>query len=164
MARPTIPPTILSQRGVPITLVDGTTRQLCYTFRSLLAIEEQFGNLQAALNMLDVAENKDAKAFGAINGLMAAGLAHEVVGDDNNMVTAENLPDWIDPAQIGEYGKAIGEAITLAFPKAVEDEGADEEADPPKASPGSPGTTPPSSPGDGLPTTSGGAHLLSSTV
>jgi hypothetical protein len=164
MARPTIPPAVLAQRGVPVTLVDGTILTLCYNFRSLLVIEDQFGTLQRALDSLDFVANKDAKAFAAINGLMAAGLGHELVGDDGTPVTAEVLPDWIDPAQIVEYGKAIGQAITTAFPKAAEGEGADEEVDPPKDSPGLPGTTSLSSSGDGALTTSGGAHLLSSTT
>lgn len=163
MARPTIPPAILAQRGVPITLVDGTTRSLCYTFRSLLLIEEQFGTLQRALNSLDFVENKDAKAFSAINGLMAAGLAHETVGDDATPVTSAVLPDWIDPAQLTEYGNAIGQAITLAFPKAPEAEEPDAEEDPPVVSPGSSGTTSPPSNGTGNLSISGGAHLLSST-
>jgi hypothetical protein len=170
MARPTIPPAILTQRGVPITLVDGTSLSLCYTFRSLLAIEDQFGNLQRALDALDVVANKDAKAFGAINGLMAAGLAHEVVGPDQNMVTADNLPDYIDPAKIAEYGEAIGKAITAAFPKPdpAEDghvgEETDADADPQVASPGLPGTTSLSSSGVGTPSGSGGQHLLSSPL
>lgn len=164
MARPTIPPSILAQRGLPIVLIDGTQLTLCYNFRSLLAIEEQFGSLQRALDSLDVVENKDAKAFGAINGLLAAGLAHELVGEDGSMVTADNLPDWIDPSQIAEYGKAIGTAITLAFPKADQaGEEPGDDVDPTIPSPGSPGTTSPSSSGDGTRSSSGGAHLLSST-
>lgn len=163
MARPTIPPAILAQRGVPLTLIDGTTVHLCYNFRSLMRIEEEFGSLQRALNALDFGENPDAKAFSAMASLAAAGLQHEVAGPDGTpMDTADRVSDYLDTQHVQELGEAIGKAITAAFPAKVEGAQEGEEEDPTPPSPGSTGSTSASSPGGGVTTTSGGAHLLSS--
>lgn len=164
MARPTIPPAVLAQRGVPITLIDGTEVRICYTFRSLIMIEDEFGSLQRALNALDYGDNPDAKAFASICTLVAAGLQHEVAGPDGTQLGHRDVvADYLDTQQVQEIGEAIGKAITNAFP--AKTEAAEEDADQPDPtlpSPGSTGSTSAASSGSGATPTSSPAHRLSS--
>jgi hypothetical protein len=161
MPRPTIPPQVLAARGVPIRLIDDTEVRICYTFHSLLTLEEKHGGLSGAMEAL---ANPTAAQFGSIVGLLAAGLEHELydvtepadaAAGFQGRLTRERLDDpetlsfLLDPMEIHTYAAAMGEAFKRSFPTAAAGEGG-EEQDPPEGSPGLSGST-------SEPSTSGGA-------
>lgn len=132
MARPTIPPHVLAQRGVAITLLDGSERKLCYTFSSLMTLEEAFGSINAAVAAIS---SSDSAQIGGTVKLLAAGLEHEVDTNGERLSDPQHLRYLVDSTQINEYGDAIGAAFDLAFPTAVEVD----ESDPTQGATSSPG-------------------------
>lgn len=150
MTRPHIDPTVLADKGVPIQLLDRRAT-LCFGFRALMELEEQFGSIGGCLEVLD--QGEQGKAFTGIARIMACGLAHEVT-DGASLGKAEVLADHLDPGEIQAYAEAIGEAFTRSFPKQMAAaDAADEDADP--SSPGASGTTSPESASASTPTSSG---------
>lgn len=181
MARPNIPAAVLADRGVPLTLLGGLQVVLCYTFRSLMMLEERYGSLQEAMSILgattdatkaetDAETDADPAApvpsaidrpmFTGLVGILSCGLTHEVApsqsgvpGDGNPLSEPEVLADYLDLRNIGSYAAVIGEAFSKSFPAAP----AGETPDPPLAPPslGGSGTTLPSSTSDSPPPSSG---------
>lgn len=149
MARPSIPPQVLAARGVPISLVDGTEVRVCFTFHSLLVLEEKHGGLSGAMDAL---ADPDAAQFGTILGIMAAGLEHVEVPQEDllsptgqvvvSLSDTENLSYLLDVQRVAEYAEAMGQAFRHAFPAKEADP-----TDPPVApaettgSPGQSGST-----------------------
>lgn len=172
MPRPNIPPQVLAARGVPIRLVDETEVRVCYTFHSLVILEEKYDGLAGALSAL---ADPDSAQFGTIAGLLSAGLEHEQYdlqvpadpqvggGNTTQRIYLDNmdvLPYLLDSARLGEYAKAMGDAFRQAFPQQVKavEEAAAADPQPPvqeKDSPGPTGSTSEPSTSDGPPTSSG---------
>jgi hypothetical protein len=149
MARPTIPAAILAQRGVQIPLAEGFgTATLCYTFASLMVLEEEFGSVTKAFESIS---STDAAQFGGVVALLAAGLAHEVAPPQYDGVPLSDrdmLAAMLDPRELQAYVEAIGEAIKAAFPQAAEGSpDPTEQATTPDPSPGESGTTSPAASG-----------------
>lgn len=129
--------------GVPITLTDGREVRVRYGMRALKMLEDEFGGLGAVEDVLD----GNGKMIGPIVMMLAAGLSHE-------HISADELLDLTDPAELASYGDAVSAAFGQAFPQAsqgnVEGNGASE-----GPSPGQTSTTSLPSVSDGLTTPSG---------
>jgi hypothetical protein len=151
MARPTIPPQVLAARGVPVRLIDGQEVRICYTFHSLLVLEEKHGGLQGAMAALSDASNAQ---FASIAGLLAAGLEHEVaIADGTGLGNPEYLSYLIDPMEITTYAAAMGEAFKRSFPQPKEADAGDPQSQ--NHSPGQSGSTSAPSTSAGPSTSSG---------
>ena len=141
MSRPRIPAHVLADRGVEIELLDGKSVTICYGFRSLMQLEDQYGSVNAAIEL--VQQGVDGKAFTSLAGILAAGLMHEttetgVLGDANV------LADYLDPTKLEDYAEAMSEAFTRSFPSSDDDdESESDESDPTvtTSSPGASGTS-----------------------
>jgi hypothetical protein len=149
MARPKIHPQILADKGVPLVLL-GKAFTLCYGFQALMLVEERFGSIQGAIDLLESMDPKDGtaisgKAFTSLVDLMACGMAHEVGDDGEDLSQPAMLAYYCDTEALPSYAEAIATAFTRAFPKAPEgaDQGGEEQVDPP--SPGASGTGSPAS-------------------
>jgi hypothetical protein len=158
MARPTIHPSILADKGVPLTLLGGKIVRLCYGFSALMLLEERFGSMGAAVKVLQDAENgvMDSKMVTNLVGVTACGLAHEVGDEGESLGVPEFLAYYLDTAELAGLGDTIGEAFSKAFPKADPQVKGSESPDPTMPSPGESGTGGGESTSDSEPT-SGGA-------
>lgn len=153
MSIPTIPPSVIAQRGKKITLIDGTIVTCVYTFSSLMRIEEDFGSVNGALAV--VGQGSNGTAFTSVAQILAAGLEHEQTSDGQKLDDLDTLRSLLDPMKFNTYSDAVGAAIEAAFPDAGESDG-EGDTDPSKDSPGESGTTSrPSSSGEA--TSSSGA-------
>jgi hypothetical protein len=144
MANPNLPASVLAQRGVPISLLDGRQVMLCFTFSSLMLLEEAHGSMQNVLKVIN--EGISGAVIGGLIEIIGAGLEHEHGPDGERYSDPDVLRYVLDPQLIGEYGDAIGEAFEKAFPQA---DPSDTEADPTQpvaSSHGETGTTSPPSP------------------
>lgn len=156
MARPSIPAHVLAQRGKRITLIDGTEVAVCYTFSSLMRLEEDFGSIENALQEINKGER--GAAFTGLGNIMAAGLEHASWGEDAlPLDDLRNLRTLLDPMQFEAYSTQLGEALAAAFPSNLQDEGGEGDADPQTDSRGESGITSPPSPSDAVSTSSGTA-------
>lgn len=155
MPRPTIPASVIAQRGVKIKLIDDSEPLVVYTFSSLMRIEEDFGSVQGAL--VAVRQSTNGKAFTSLCTILAAGLEHEPpTAEGVKLDDDEQLRYMLDPMHFSDYSDAMGEALDRAFPEADDDETAGEgDADPTKDSPGESGTTSQPSPSDEVSSSSG---------
>jgi hypothetical protein len=142
MARPQIPASILANRGVPIKLMTGREVVVCYTFKSLMLLEEQFGSIQAALEII---ANPTNAQFAGIAKILACGLVHEVAteADGQGLGNVDVLADLLDSAELKVYADAMGEAFSKSFPTPDPEVQAD--ADPTLLSLGESGTSSPGS-------------------
>lgn len=144
MPRPKVAPSVLADRGVPLTLVDGHKVTLCFSFAALLLLEEEFGSVQGVIDK--VSDTANAAAFTSILRVLACGLCHEHGPGGEDLADVHNLAALADPGDLATYSDAIGEAFTKAFPHKDDDEagaGDGEDADP--NSPGASGTGSPAS-------------------
>ncbi len=118
---------------VSITLGDGTTAALRYTFRSMALLEQRFGSVQAIQTAID--QSGDGAAFGPLMELIGAGLvgkggftAHVRHRQDvSGRRTVEEIlykrssdgielgDGLLDLARITEYAAAMSEAFTTAL-------------------------------------------------
>lgn len=128
--------------GVPITLSDGRTPRLRYGMRGLKALEDEFGSINNAIDLVN--GEVAGKVFTPLVKLLAAGLIQEELDEDA-------LLDLLVPAWLDEYSTALQAAFEEAFPSASPGKG---EA----AQNGSTGRsgTPSPQPGSGEPTNSSG--------
>lgn len=161
--------TQLAARGVPITLADGTTVTLRYSFRSISLLEEFFGSLarvQQALERESALMREGAKRvrlYRVLQEAIGPGLVHVRTTDPD---TGERcrlgerpdlVGDLLDPARARAYIDAWTAAMTEAFGelygRALPDTSADPQVPQETAaapattvrSPGQTGTTSPSS-------------------
>lgn len=146
MAQQSIPAHILSQRGKPIVLIDGTQVTLVYTFSSLMRIEEDFGSVAAALQAIRAGER--GSVFTSIAQICAAGLEHESMPPHGARLSdVDVLSGYLDPQRVEQYSDALGDALAAAFPETkAEAEAGGDDADPQPDSRGESGTTSPPSP------------------
>lgn len=140
MSRSQIPASIIAQRGKTITLMDGSTATVVYTFSSLMVVEDDFGSIVGAL--AEINGGMTGRTFNAVARLAAAGLEHETTADGAALSDVDMIRGLLDPMRFDEYAKAIGEAIDTAFPAATEGSG-EGDADPQMDSPGASGGTSP---------------------
>lgn len=167
--RPPIPPQVLAARGVPVRLIDGTEVRICYTFHSLMTLEETANGVVDAMKIL---ADLNGAQFSEVVNLMAAGLEHEqydvvippqqaglqptverVTLDD-----VEVLSSLLDTMTLGSYMTAMIEAFNNAFPQreaAAGDTDQEGGEDPTQASPGPSGSTSAPSTSDGATPSSG---------
>jgi hypothetical protein len=132
MARPRIHPTILADKGYPLALVGGRTVNLCFGFEALMLVEERFGSIAGAVDVINSLDEggegpPSVDIFTTVVRLLACGLGHESgqdeTGKDNGvpLSNAEELGYWLDPSHLEEYATAIGAAFIKAFPPAPAD-------------------------------------------
>lgn len=140
MARPRIAPSVLADKGVPLTLAGGLEVTLCFSFKALMLLEERYGSIEAAAALMSgapaaattipaVADSSGvvaktgqaAKPFATVAGILACGLAHEVTPADDDGRPLDNpdvLGDYLETDKIEVYSEAIAEAFAKAFPAA----------------------------------------------
>lgn len=155
MARPVVPASILAERGVPVELLDGSIVSLCYTFGSLMELEERFGSLTLAMEKM---ADEKGQQFTSLVGIMAPGLRHHSASPEYDGAPLSNpdvLAQLLDSTKLKTYADAIGEAFGKAFPKAPAAADEEDDAQDPTLSPGESGTTPPPSHSDVLMGSSG---------
>lgn len=163
MSEPT-PSEVLAALGEPITLADGSTVRLRYSFRSIAMLEAKFGSLLAVNSTLTAAYRalNDPKASSAkvyttlldviVPGLIDTRYPHPDTGQPVRLGEHPDLvADLLEPAQLSSYTRAFGKAIRQAFGQLYGAPTGDD-ADPPQenqgtetASPGTSTTTSPSS-------------------
>lgn len=140
MTRPTVPAHVIAQRGKTITLIDGSSAVVVFTFSSLMRIEDDFGSIAGALAAIN--ENIYGKAFTSVANILASGLEHVERPDEVDLSDVETLRALLDPMKFADYSDAAGEAIKLAFPEVDDDAEAGEgDPDPQQDSLGESGTT-----------------------
>lgn len=165
----------LLAEGGTITLTDGTTVPLRYSFRALALLEARFGSIGAVQNAIDA--TGAGAAFGPLHQMLGAGMVgpggfephlREHVDAKGRRTISDivyrrrtdgaDLADLLHPGRIDEYSDAFG----IALSKALESQG--NEAGPGAVtvtdvslppSPGPTSTTSPSVPSTFLPTPSG---------
>ncbi|MFD7410154.1 hypothetical protein [Kitasatospora purpeofusca] len=118
---------------VTITLDDGTTVGLRYTFRSLALLEQRFGSVAGIQHAVD--QTGEGAAFGPLLDLIGAGLVGKVGGftphlrhrqDAAGTRTLEeiiykrsfdghDLGDLLAPSLMTDYAAAMQQALTAAF-------------------------------------------------
>jgi hypothetical protein len=154
--RPIVHPTILAAKGVPIILTDQEHNidkpvSVCFTFSAIMNLEQEFGSLQGAMEVLNQGEG--GAAFTSIVKILGCGLEHETT-DHGALSDLDVLAGYVDTGRIKEYADALGEAFKKAFPPNLTDSGdAAGSADP--SSLGASGTTSPPSGSDSLTPSSG---------
>jgi hypothetical protein len=128
----------LLAEGGTITLTDGTSVPLRYSFRALALLEAKFGSVGAVQEAID-STGKGA-AFGPLAQIIGAGtigpggfepqIREHVDAQGNRTISSivyrrrtdgENLEDLLDPGRLGEYTNAF----TAALGKALENRGND---------------------------------------
>jgi hypothetical protein len=157
MPKSSIPAAVLHQRGVPITLIDGSTAVVVFTFSSLARIEAQYGSVGAALHEAQ-GSTTDAAVFSGLTQVLACGLEHETRGEGGAAVDlgdAEQLVHLLDSALVREYSKAIDDGFDKSFPKPEGDDAGDPQGPGEPASHGTSGSTSAQSPSDEGTTSSG---------
>jgi len=97
--------TDIRPKTVKITL--DKERSLLYDFNALAALEEEYGDIEKALDALARGSVK------AIRAVLWAGLLHE-----DETLTVKQVGKMLMPADIGRVGDAINEALRYAFPLA----------------------------------------------
>lgn len=110
--------------GVPVVLA-GREMRLRFGLRALKLLEDKFGSLQ----VIEQLTNGDGKVIGPLCTIIAAGLSHEGVTEDD-------ILDNVSPGEIQTLMDAAAVALAEAFP----DTEGKAEAAAPAASPGIPGT------------------------
>lgn len=168
----------LLAEGGSITLTDGTTPSLRYSFRALALLEARFGSIGAVQTAID--STGEGAAFGPLGQIIGAGLVgpggyepHIREYQDakgirhiqdivyRRRTDGSNLEDLLDPGQLDGYTRAF----TSALSKALESRGnggAPTVATvvpgletPAMSTPGPSSSTSPSAPATFLPATSG---------
>lgn len=130
--------------GGRVTLVDGTTKSLAFTFEAMWRLERRFGSLRAFTDALD--SQFGGRLIDTVVGALGAAWGEE----DTDAVAA-----LLSPSLIGEYTDQILYAFNEALGPPRPGEGKDQAAEP-TASPGARSITPPPS-GSGVTTTSSAA-------
>lgn len=145
MARPRISPTVLADKGVPLTLAGGLEVTLCFSFKALMLLEERYGSLQEAAALMSGKAPADAPTatvadssgviqsgpitpttgapvestggapFSTVAGILACGLAHEVEPDDG--APLDNVSVLADYLETDKI-TTYSDAISAAFSKA----------------------------------------------
>jgi hypothetical protein len=141
MTRPTIPASVIAQRGRPVSFIDGTKATLVCTFSSLMRIEEDFGSIATAL--AETQRGMTGPAFTSVASIMAACLQHEPARDGQSLADPETLRLLLDPMLFDDYSEAAGEAISAAFPAEADDKAGEGDPDPQPGSLGESGGTSP---------------------
>jgi hypothetical protein len=120
-------------QGITITLGDGTTVLLRYTFRSLALLEQRFGSLEGIQGAID--QSGAGAAFGPLMELLGAGLCGKGGGftphlrhrqDVAGKRTLEeilykrssdgvDLGELLDLSRIQEYAEAMSTAFVTAL-------------------------------------------------
>lgn len=162
----------LLAEGGTVTLTDGTTVPLRYSFRALALLEARFGSIGEVQNAIDATGS--GAAFGPLHQMLGAGMVgpggfephlREHVDAKGKRTISDivyrrrtdgaDLADLLHPGRIDEYSDAFGAALG----KALESQGNDagpavtDVSLPPTPGPSS--TTSPSVPSTFLPTPSG---------
>lgn len=128
----------LLAEGGTVSLTDGTTTPLRYSFRALALLEARFGSVGAVQSAID--STGAGAAFGPLAQIIGAGLVgpggfephirEHVDAKGKRTVTdivyrrrtdGANLEDLLDPGRLGEYTNAF----TSALGKALESRGND---------------------------------------
>jgi len=115
---------------VPITLLDGTTIEIRFTFTAIADLERHFGSYRAVLEALD--GDADRQSYTELGVFLFAGLVtktHTVSAPDEwqqvtvseRAWTHEDLLAALDPKRFTEYALAVQEASRRAFPTVEED-------------------------------------------
>ena len=146
----------LLAEGGDVTLTDGTTISLRYSFRALALLEARYGSVAAVQKAIDT--SGQGAAFGPIIQLVGAGC----VGPGGFEPVYRRRTDGADIADLLHPGRtaAYVEAFNAAFSKALESLGNDGPPAVPgvtveTVSPGLSASTSPSVPSTFLPATSG---------
>lgn len=102
----------IAARGRPITLTDGREVRIRFGLRGLAQLERSFGSLKAVAEVLKaaVAAPGESAILDHLFTLIEAGLVHE-------KITADELDELLDPAQLHRYSAAMAAAFTEAMPK-----------------------------------------------
>lgn len=118
---------------IDITLADGTTAGLRYSFRSLALLEQRFGSVTGIQNAID--QTGDGAAFGPLLDLIGAGLVgkrggftplvrHRVDAAGARTVEeivykrssdGQELGDLLAPQLVREYAAAMQTSLVEAF-------------------------------------------------
>ena len=112
--------------GRTVTLTNGQTITVRFGFRTLAAVEKEWGSV------------------GALAGLLATGLQGQLYTTIGNVLalmsdlSADEVMDLLDPTQLGEYGRAIDDSLDEALPKP---KGGESGKAPTNGSPGETSTT-----------------------
>lgn len=118
--------------GHPITLADGTTALIIYSFRSLALLESRFGSVKAVQGAID--SSGDRPAFGPLMQMIGAGLVgrggfephirERVTAEGERVVTdivyrrrtdGVDLAELLHPGRLGEYSNAFASAFSAAL-------------------------------------------------
>lgn len=94
----------LVARGREVTLADGSTVTVRFTFAVLAAIEREFDSV--AEYSLSLATNLSGRWYEAVRGGMVAAAG----------VPVGLVDDLLDTTRIGDYALALDEALTEALP------------------------------------------------
>lgn len=117
--------------GPSITLADGTTVQLTYSFRSLALLEARFRSIKAVQDAIDT--SGDGPVFGNLLQIVGAGcvgagfeplIRERQQADGTRVVTdityrrrtdGADLADLMTPSRVQEYSAAMSSALSAAL-------------------------------------------------
>jgi hypothetical protein len=109
----------LAAEGVALTIA-GYPFRVKYTPRSLKLMEDRYGSLQKVFENINAAGAGDAPVIDTIFFVLAMGLRHQKVPDDD---TGEAVPvgvDWLlehgETTQLETYIEALAAALAEALP------------------------------------------------
>lgn len=162
----------LLAEGGTVTLTDGSTVPLRYSFRALALLEARFGSIGAVQAAIDATGG--GAAFGPLHQMLGAGMVgpggfephlREHVDAKGKRTISDivyrrrtdgaDLADLLHPGRIGEYTDAFGAALGKALESVGNDPGPAVTDVSLPFTPGPSSTTSPSVPSTFLPTPSG---------
>jgi len=96
----------IKSKTVPIVLQDGKERHLRFTLNALALLEEKYGSVDKAFEIV-----QSGSSIIALRYLLWAGLSWE-----DDALTEEKVGDLIDIAYMGEMIDKLGNAMTDSMP------------------------------------------------
>ena len=100
-----------------MVLIGGKERPMIFNLNSFAAVEEQYGDIDEALEALEKGSIK------AIRLLLWAGLVHEFMDAQGNItISPTEVGSWLDLKDLKIVGEALKEALSKAMPELTEED------------------------------------------